>query len=104
MVGKDYLDDRRKELGPIQDKFFDLQEYFWKKEIALNQSSIDAVQGFITSSIEILSNLQASNYSANMEDGSTSYRQWGAAYEIMQNKLTLAKKELVLDFRRVMQS
>lgn len=101
MTYTSYLEDRKKELKPIQDKFFELQEYFWKKEIILDQSSIDSIQSFIDTSIQILSKLQASNVSTVLGDGKTSYEQWDDAYNTMQNKLVETKKELKRNFREV---
>lgn len=42
-MSRESLTKKQKELAPIQTKFFELQEYFWKKEITLDQSSVSAL-------------------------------------------------------------
>ena len=54
------LSRKREEITIVQDKFFELQDYFWRKEIILDQSSIAAIQSFVDISNQILSNLKAS--------------------------------------------
>jgi hypothetical protein len=101
MMQAKYLEDRKKELKPIQDKFFELQEYFWAKEIVLDQSSIEALQNFIDVSIEILSKLQVSNMSLSNGDHEVSSNLWDESYKKMQTKLVLAKQELRKDFKKI---
>jgi hypothetical protein len=95
------LSRRREQIAPIQEKFFELQEYFWKKEITLDESSCAAIQSFIDTSIEIMAKLQTSIVSSRVTDHNTAFDQWDGAYQIMKDKLQVAKGELKKDFRRV---
>lgn len=103
MNSTEILTNRKAELKPIQNKFFELQEYFWKKEILLNNSSIIAIQSFVDTSVEILSKLQVSNISLEIKDFNTSDNQWNDAYKTMKGKLDEAKTELKNDFRKVIE-
>lgn len=98
MITKDSLASRQKEIKPIQNKFFELQEYFWKKEIILNESSVTAMQSFIDTSINILSKLQTSIISQSINDYKTSQEQWDSAYRVMKDKLADVKQQLKKDF------
>ncbi len=92
---------RKEQIAPIQAKFFELQEFFWKKEITLDEDSCSAIQSFVETSIEILAKLQTSIVSTRVLDHNTAYDQWDAAYLLMKDKLQKAKEELKKDFRRV---
>ena len=104
MVGSEYLQGRLTEIKPIKDKFFELQRYFWKKEIILDQKSIDVIGSFITISIEVLGSLTASNVSVQLGDSNSAYEQWDKAYKTMSDKLQKAKEELKNDFKRTLGS
>src|SRR3989339_1804603 len=64
---------KQEEISPIQNKFFDLQEFFWKKEIILEESSVAVIQSFIDFSIETLSKLRVSIVSQSINDPKTSH-------------------------------
>lgn len=100
-MSKDSLSKKRKEIFPIQAKFFELQEFFWKKEIVLDESSVLVVQSFIGTSIEVLSKLQTSIFSQHIDDLKTSLEQWDSAFQVMKDKLVKAKKQLKDDFKNV---
>ncbi len=95
------LPKKREEISVIQKKFFELQEFFWKKEIVLDESSVTAVQSFIDTSISILAKLKTSLVSQGINDPATSSRLWDEAYQVMNDKLSSAKDELKKDFRIV---
>lgn len=98
------LPKKREEISLVQTKFFDLQEYFWKKEVILDESSVSTVQSFIDVSIKILSNLQTSIASQNVSDHQTSWEQWNTAFQTMKDKLSIAKEQLKNDFRMVIEN
>lgn len=100
-MSRESLLKKREAISPIQTNFFELQEYFLKKEIILDQSSVLAVQSFVDTSIEILSKLQVSIISQHINDSKTSFDQWDSAFQIMKNKLSKAKEQLKKDFRKV---
>lgn len=91
---------RREQIAPIQEKFFDLQQYFWQKEILLDETVVTSIQSFIDTSIEVLAKLQTSIVSSRIVDGSTAFNQWRDAYTIVDKKLESAKRELKKDFRK----
>ena len=102
MVGSEYLQKRLSEIQPIKSKFLELQEYFWRKEILLDEQSILVIMSFITISIGILGSLAASNVSVQLGDSNSAYEQWDKAYQTMTDKLQKAKGELKKDFRKTL--
>jgi hypothetical protein len=104
MIGENFLEQRKNELKPIQERFFRFQEYFWKKEIILNESSVRSIRSFIDTSIEMLSKLQTSNVSLQINNADSSYKLWNDAYETMKSKLEEAKEKLKKDFRIIIES
>ena len=102
MVAPEYLQRRLSEIKPIQDKFFELQRYFWKKEIILDQKSVDVIKSFITISIKIFGDLTVSNISLQLGDNNSTYDKWDKAYKTMSEELQKAKEELKNDFKRTL--
>lgn len=99
-LNKESLLKKREEISPIQDKFFQLQEFFWNKEIILDESSVLAIQSFIDTSIEVLSKLKVSIISQGNNDANTSYEMWDNAFKAIEEKLAKAKSLLKEDFRK----
>jgi len=96
------LSQKREEITLVQKKFFDLQDYFWKKEIILDQSSIVAIQSFIDISIRILSNLKVSIISQQLNDNKTANKQWQDGYRLIEDVkegLLNVKEKLKNDFK-----
>ncbi|PIP15951.1 MAG: hypothetical protein CO003_00090 [Candidatus Portnoybacteria bacterium CG_4_8_14_3_um_filter_44_15] len=95
------LSEKINEFPLIKTKFFGLQDYFWEKEIILDKSSVLMIHSFIDSSLQILSNLEASIMSQSIKDQDTSFQQWNKAFQEIENKLPNIKKQLKKDFRKV---
>ena len=96
------LQQKKEEITLVQSNFFELQDYFWKKEIILDYSSIIVIQSFIDISNKILGNLQASIISQQLHDTKTANKQWCDGYELIKdakNSLLEAKNELKNDFK-----
>ena len=103
-IKSESLPQKIEEIGTIQAKFFELQEYFWKKEIALDEYTAASIESLLSVSIEILSNLHASIVSQKIDDPKTSWKQWNDAYQIMKDKLSISKIQLKKDFRKVVKN
>lgn len=97
------LPKKREEIALVLGKFFELQEFFWKKEIVLDESSVSAIQSLIDTSIQITSKLKTSIISQNLNDHGVSFDQWDSAYSVMKVEFSKAKEQLKKDFRKVMQ-
>lgn len=96
------LSQKKKEIILIQDKFFELRDYFWKKEIILNQNSIVAIQSFIDISSQILGNLMASIISQQLNDYNVANKQWHDSYQLIEDVkkgLLNTKEKLKNDFK-----
>jgi len=93
------LSTKSSELSIVKDKFFDLQDFFWKKEIIIADASTSIVQSFIDISIETISQLEASIVSQSIHDPATSRGQWQEAYQIMETKLKKSKEQLKEEFK-----
>lgn len=101
-INKELLQKKLEEIGEIENKFNDLRNSFWSKEISLDEDSVFAIQSFIDISMEMYSNLGASKISQDMGDNKTSFEQWYKAFQIMQKKLPEVKEQLKKDFRKQM--
>ena len=102
-IGSDMADESRnkkqKALGALQGEFFDLQDYFKRKEIMLDECSVAIVQSFIDIHVEIVANLIASSISSSINDQEVSFKQWLSAYDGMKDALPLVKTQLKKDFK-----
>lgn len=98
-MSKESLLKKQEKILPIQNKFFELQEFFWKKEIILNKSSVLVVQSFIDMSIKTLSKLKTSICSQSINDHKISYEQWNGAFQVMKDEFVKTKDQLKKDFR-----
>lgn len=96
------LPKKREEIALVLNKFFELQEFFWEKEIILDDSSVSAIQSFIDTSIQVTSKLKTSIISQGMSDHGVSFDQWDSAFQVTKEKLSNAKQQLKRDFRKVM--
>lgn len=100
-MSEESIEKKRAEIGDLRKKFFDLQRSFWEKEIALDESSANALKTFIDASNEILAKLHVSQISQQQRDHNTSFDYWDKAYETMTSKLLVAKEKLKSDFKKV---
>jgi len=96
------LSRKKEEIILVQDKFFELQDYFWKKEVILDQNSIVAIQSFIDISNQILGNLKASIVSQQLHDNNIANKQWHDGYRLIgdvKEGLSNTKEKLKNDFK-----
>lgn len=100
--GHGLSEEKRKEIKPVYDKFFELQNYFRENEIILDEDSAQNVQSVIDLSNEILANLSTSIVSQDLNAHQDSYDQWYKSYSLWKDKLPEAKKQLRVDFREAM--
>ncbi len=101
------LSQKREEITIVQEKFFDLQDYFWKKEIILDRNSVIAIQSFIDISNRILSSLRASIISQQLNDNKTANKQWRDGYQLIEDVkegLSNAKEKLKNDFKETIKN
>lgn len=103
MSQDEFLERRRAAFTPIRTKFFELQSYFRKKEIALDKSTVEALNSFLQATNELVANLDVSNMSLQQRDHETSYKFWKTSYNILETKLMTAKDEIKKDFTNVIQ-
>lgn len=96
------LSKKKEEIDSVQKKFFELQDYFWKKEIILDQDSIIVIQSFINISMKILGYLVASIISQQLKDNRVANKQWHDSYQLINDVkegLSNAKEQLKDDFK-----
>lgn len=96
------LPRKGKEIIFVQDRFFELQDYFCEKEIILDQNSIVAIQSFINISNQILGNLKASIISQHLNNNDIANKQWRDSYQLIEDVkegLSNAKEKLKDDFK-----
>ncbi len=103
-LNADLLSRKREEIFLIKSKFFKLQDYFWEKEIILDENSVNVVQSFIDLSNEVIAKLNASIISQELKDYKTFHKQWEDSYLLMENELTKVKKQLKDDFKKTIKS
>ncbi len=103
--GSDMSDDSMVEksdtLKLIEENFFNLQEFFQKKEIILEERTNSVVQSLIDLTIKILSGLRASVISQSVMDRKTAHSQWYDSFQEMENKFKISKEQLKKEFRSV---
>lgn len=98
-MGTESLPKKKEELALVLNKFHDLQEFFWKKEIILDESSVSVIQSLIENSIQITSNLKISIISQNINDYKVAFDQQKSAYQVIKDGFSKAKEQLKRDFK-----
>jgi hypothetical protein len=99
-MNKEVLHKKSETIAPIMNKFFDLQKFFWEKEIILEEKTNISIQLLIDHSIKVLSGLKASIISQSISDPNTAYKQWNNSFQNMESKFAELKKQLKKEFRR----
>lgn len=93
------LDKKRQEINIVQNKLFNLQNFFWEKEIILEEKTTEVIQSFLDCSIETISKLRVSLLSQSNYDPKTSFDYWDKAAQVMKDKFKNAKEQLKKDFK-----
>ena len=101
MSHDEYLERRQKALPPIRAKFLELQTYFLKKEIALDNSTVGAMDSFLQATNELLADLSVSNVMLQQREHEASHRFWRQSYDTLETKLKTAKDKIKKDFSDV---
>ncbi len=99
-MNEEVLKEKSETIAPIINKFFDLQEFFRKKEIILEEKTNISTQSFIDNSIKILSELRISIISQSIRDTNTAYELWHSSFQNMESNSTELKKQLKKQFRK----
>lgn len=90
---------KQEKLSLIQQKFCELEYFFKKKEILLDENSVFAIKNYLDIAIQTVSNLIASKISQSIGDHITASNQWRTAYESIEEKLVKTGELLKKDFR-----
>jgi hypothetical protein len=99
---KELSQKKSEKICEIENKLNDLRNFFWSKEISLDEDSVFAIQSLIDIFMEMYGNLGASKISQDIGDSDTFFKQWHDTFQIMQNKLPKVKEQLRRDFRKQM--
>ncbi len=99
---KSDFEEKKEEVEKLRKSFFDLQEFFWKKQIILEDSSVKAIQDFISLFIEKLGKLSSSLISESIGDNKVSREQWESVMNsvCIEDEFKIVKKRLEDDFRK----
>ncbi len=93
---KSDFEEKKGEVDKLRESFFDLQDFFQKKQIILEDSSVKVIQNFIDFFIKKLGKLSSSLVSESIGDNKTSREQWESVmnsvcvkdeFKIVKNKL-----------------
>lgn len=99
-MNNDSLQKKSESIKLIIKNFFDLQNFFRKKEIILDEKTNVSIQSLVALSIKVLSKLETSIVSQSLRDPSTAYKKWNESFQDMEDKFKTLKEQLKKEFRR----